>query len=61
MFLSALQMSSIQQVLVSQLGDNMMHPVNRFLTADLDGKLQCFIETEDILLMNYQIVRAVVK
>ena len=34
---SALQLSSVQQILATQLGGGMMYPVNRFLQADLDG------------------------
>ena len=31
------QLSSIQQIMISQLSDGMMHPVNKFLQADVDG------------------------
>jgi len=32
-----LQLSSIQQIMIAQLSDGMMHPVNKFLQADVDG------------------------
>ena len=32
------QLSSVQQVLATQLSDGMMYPIGRFLQADLDGK-----------------------
>jgi len=32
-----LQLSSVQQIMISQLSDGMMHPVNKFLQADVDG------------------------
>ena len=35
--LVSLQLSSVQQILATQLGGGMMYPVNRFLQADLDG------------------------
>ena len=34
------QLSSINQILATQLGDGMMFSVNRFLQADLDGNLK---------------------
>ncbi len=38
-FVCFFQLSSIHQILASQLGDAMMYPLNKFLQADLDGKL----------------------
>jgi len=41
-----LQLSSVQQIMISQLSDGMMHPVNKFLQADVDGlsvMISCFL------------------
>jgi len=36
-FVISVQLSSIQQIMISQLSDGTMHPVNKFLQADVDG------------------------
>jgi len=36
-YVVCVQLSSIQQIMISQLSDGMMHPVNKFLQADVDG------------------------
>jgi len=43
--LVCLQLSSIHQIMIAQLSDGMMHPVNKFLQADVDGSsvmILCF-------------------